>query len=664
MNDDLEKNNDIDDLEAQLSALGIFGDDDDGGAPDPFAGFDFGDDDDDPFATLGGVSEPAPTALSSGDDSGDFDLDKQLEMLLMADQSADESFEVKDISASLPTQSVYDPEVDGMGSVQYVKGSYKKDEERKEKLFANISPGKMLATAVIGAILIIIGAATAILAHSAVLEQQEQVAAVAHFTPIEIPSGVSNNANIIFVNERAVVGEQPFTLLRICAAYSGTFIYFEEHFNPDDYYILLFNQARNLYSRTTFNIEAAHDEGTVLQFGPLSRNTLFLTLHIQCRTSNEFARFNYRLTAPPIHETPVFINQPINVAGGNSDRLVIRHAVFDSVSSTIHFSYMPNHQGAGLRFASQSEGLLVALDEIGHRINPLTKEDSMVYFDRFGLVMGSATFGPILSLESNVDVVFNNLVYFYPSPIVEVTPEQLFGNNQRRPLPVQTGAFTLNLEGMEQQGTNAILTLHGLDENNRRRAVNLDITLRVALENDFIEMPGDVRVSERGSDVIFDMRPYGARLRDVHVSQYSLIIDWVEYEVPSVSVPINVSRFYNLPRIRRYDAELAVTQAFTGLLSYKSGELSRDGLVGLSPELRNSDVLLNGIFAPAEFEGRAMYAASVSTGDLISNYDYLAIVEVLWTAGEGPNLQYYRETFQITARSSDAIWSVTEIIRI
>jgi hypothetical protein len=52
-------------------------------------------------------------------------LDSQLEMLLMADQSADAGFEVKDISAALPTQSVYDPEVDGMGSVQYVKGNYR-----------------------------------------------------------------------------------------------------------------------------------------------------------------------------------------------------------------------------------------------------------------------------------------------------------------------------------------------------------------------------------------------------------------------------------------------------------------------------------------------------------------------------------------------------------
>lgn len=637
MNDDISNTKDTDDLEAQLASLGILGGDD----------------------NLGLNGEPA--LLPSG--NTETDLDKQLEMLLMADQNADKNFEAKDLSITRPTQTVYDSEVDGMGAVQYVKGLFVKEADRKTKLFADITWGKIVVTLIVGMFLIGIGAITAILAYSAVQAQQKYIEAVLHFTPIEIPRDTTNNANIVFINERAFIGEQPFTLNRFSAAYSGTFIYFRETFNPNDYYILLFNQARNLYPRTTFDIVAAPNTGTVLKFGALSRNTLFLTLHIQCRASDEFVRFNYRLITPPIHGAPVFINQPVHVLGDytTAHRLVVRHAVFDSASSKIHFSYMPDLQTAGLRVNRNSDASFVALRDILSVINPLTNENAAVYFDEFGIIIGAATFGPVFSLEGNVKITFNDLLYFYPNPVVEVTPEQLFRNDQSNPIPVQTGKFTLNLEGMSQQGRLIVLTLHGTDETNRRRKTNLDITLRVALNDGFVDMPGYVRVSPYGTDVIFNMSPHGTRLRDAHISQYSLMIDWVEYDVPSVTVLLQVSRFNNMPSIRRHAAELAVTEAFTDLLSHKSGKLSPAGIVGLSPELLRSHELLNEIFAPAEFEGHAMYAVTISAGDLLSNYNYVAMVEVLWTAGEGENFQYFREIFQVTAQSRDSIWSVFEI---
>jgi len=128
-------------------------------------------------------------------------------------------------------------------------------------------------------------------------------------------------------------------------------------------------------------------------------------------------------------------------------------------------------------------------------------------------------------------------------------------------------------------------------------------------------------------------------------------------------MPIHVSRFYNMQSMRRYAAELAVTEAFMGLLAYKSGETTRDGIVGLSPQMLNSAELF-GIFSPADFGGRAMYAATVSAGDMLSNYDYVAIVEVVWTANEGANLQYFREIFEVTAQSQDAVWSVVSVNKI
>ncbi|MCL2456435.1 MAG: hypothetical protein FWD19_02660 [Defluviitaleaceae bacterium] len=707
--DDKKNKNDIDDLEAQLASLGIYGENDD--APDPFANFDFSDEED-PFAALEALSQPAPPQpapkpavtlddldlldelnkkepAQKSDSSEDFDdlaelgydfeefeddsepqpmtadademdFDRQLEMLLAADKSADNAFEVKDIASIMPTQTVYDPEVDGMGTVHYVKGSFVKDSEKKEKLFANISFPKMIATFAIGFIIIVTGAATAITAISTVYAKKTYVSELnRQFTPVEIPVGVSNNTNFIFVNERASINAQPFTLSRISAAYSGTFFYFEENFVPDDFYILLFDQARNLFSQTTFNISAQEEGGTVLRFEQLLPETLFLTLHLQCKKTNETARWQYRLESPPAHETPVFFTEATTVL--DSSPLVISHAVFDNASSTIHFNYRPPQQREGYRISDFIDVPKVAIYEQHTAVTPFTNEDAFVSFAKFNMLVGAATFGPILNLDNRIiDIVFYGLTYFYTNPIFDVTPEKLFANNQDNPIPVQTGDFTLMLEGMKQEASLIILTLHGLDENKRRRATNLGITLRVDIgENNFVEMPGTVHVNPEGlgSDVLFDMRPHGATLREPHISQYSFVVDWVEYDVPSAKVEFNVRRFFNQPSYRRYAPEAAVTEAFLSLLAQKSGEISSDGLVGLSPELKNP----LGLFAPTKFEGRAMYSASVTTGELVTNYDYAAIVEVTWAAEENTNLKFFRETFKVTARSSDNIWTITEI---
>ena len=607
---------------------------------DSLDGFDFGD-----------------QVLSAPSDGGDDDLDKQLEMLLMADQSADAQFEFKDVSAS-PSQSVYDPEVDGIGSVQYVKGTYGADKVQTEKLFANISPGKMVATFVLGVLIICMGAATAIVATFAVRAQQRNIDQFEHFTPVEIPVGTANNANFIFVNERAFIGGQPFTLARISAAYSGTFIYFEENFDPDDYIILLYNQARNLYTRTSFGMNS--ETGTVLQFAPLSRNTLFLTLHIQDRRTDEFVRFSYRFTAPPVHDAPAFINRPVIVEG--SEAVMVRHAAFDSASSTIHFSFEPMVYGAGFRLNPDSEQPIISLRDRFSAPIPFTSENAMIYFEDFGVTVGTATFGPIISLEETVEIFFNDLQYYYPNPIVTVTPAQLFANDQWNPIPVQTGAFTLNLEGMAQQGSFIVLTLHGLDEAGRRRPTTIDMAIRADLaDGSYVLMPGVARVSPYGSDVLFDMMPHGTRLRDVHVSQYSFIVNSVAYTMPSVGVPVQVTRFHNMPGQRRDTAERAVIEAFRGLLSYKSGETTRTGLVGLSQELLNSRALFDIFFEPRAYYGRAMFDVTVSAGDLLSNYDYVAVVEVTWAADEDGDLLYFREVFEVAAQSSDMIWEITEI---
>jgi len=660
MADDFDKlPDDMDDLESQLAALGMLdGDGDDGGLSALLGGGD----DDDPFAMFEALGEGGSTASTPVAMDGDVDLEDQLAALLAADQSADEEFEIRDISASAPTQTVYDPEVEGMGVLQYVKGTFKAEESTsKGKLFEDVSVWKMLATAGIGVLFILVGAASVIFAVLAIRDQEEAIAAVSHFTPLELPTGTANNANFAFINQPMDMGARRFTLSRISAGATGTFFFFDEHFSPDDYIIFLYNQARHLYPLSTFDINAAPGSGTVLQFGSLSRNTLFLTLHIQCRTSHEYVRFEYRFLSPPAHAPVLYLARGVQV-NGDFPGLMIRHAVFDNTSSQIHYSFTHDPRTAGIRMNPNFGENFVSLNDLFSTINNLTNGMSAVYYEDFDITIGKATFGALLSIDGLMHVNFNNLTFFYPSPSFDVTPRDLLDNNQAEPFPVQVGSYTLNLEAMQQQGSLLVLTLHGLDENGLRRETIPDMTIRINAGTRVIFIPGETRSQRRGSDVLFDLAPYLSYIREIPISQYHLLIHSVEFDLPQISIPLQMCPVFNdLPNARRFAAETAVTESFLSLLAYKSGDASIGGIIGVSDAAR--DAFLTKL--PVESVSyRPMYNATVVTGDLVSNYDYLSVVEVQWVSGTGSAIEYFHGIFQVTSRSQDGIWSVVDIRQI
>ena len=662
---------DADDLEAQLAALGLFGESDDTDFDDSFM------DDDDPeaaFAALEALNLPEDegsseemTPMFSADSDGGMDLDKQLEALLMADQTATEAFNLTDLPIAGPVQSVYDPETDGMGVVSYVKGAYDKDADAgPSKLFENVTWLRIAATAIIGLIIIVTGAVTTIMAATAILEHQQAEDAVAHFLPISIPENTANNANAIFLNHSTSIGDQTFTLSRIVTGYSGTYFYFRESFDVDDYIFLLYNQGRNLIARTTFNIAPAPNQGSVLRFGYLPHNTLFLTLYIQCRQTHQQTSFNYRMLNPPTHVTPVYNVRPIGVMSDSVDMggLVIRSAVFDNASSTISYTIHGEGADAGLRMTEGFDVPLVTMQDIFSTITPLTSTEASVHYDEFDITMGSAVFGPVFSLDSRVDVIFHGLSYFHPDPEVSITPSELFYRDQWDPYSVEMGEHTLNLEAMGQQGTLVILVLHGLDGDNRRQRTSLDVELRISTDNGVISIPGQNRIHPlgAGTDVLFELSPYLWEIRDVHLSRYSLVIHSAEIEVPTVTASLHLNNaFETLPSLRLAAAYAATHEAFSGLLSYKSGGLVYEGLTGLSPELKSDGFLLDMFAQRTDLASRPMYSASVVVGSMVSNYDFLSVVEVQWVVGSGSNMEYFQETFQVTSRSTDGVWSVVDI---
>jgi len=645
MNLDLQESDD--DLDAQLAALGLFDDLDDDSGGDDESVFD--------LDAAFGMSE---TGSGAGDET---DLDRQLEMLLMADQTATENFEIKDVSMAGPSQSVYDPEVDGIGMVSYVRGSHDtKSESKSTPIFENVSWATIAVTALLGLVFISVIAVAVLYAAAAIREQQDAIELTEHFVPIELPQNTANNTNTLFINHNIELGEQMFTLTHITAGATGTLFYFAEDIILDDYIFLLYNQAGNLFGRTTFDIERA-TSGSVLMFESLSSNTLFLTLHIQNRQTHEYIRFEYRFLRPPTFAQPVFYSRRMPVESETElhlSGLTLRHGLFDNATSRIHYSFTSTVGDQGYRI---NEANNVSLRDALTLPSRLTAEPAYVYFEDFGIFMGSAVFAPVLSLDSTVHAQFHGIQYFYPAPEVDISVTELFNRDQRGvPHSIPTGTMTLNLEAMEQQGFLVILTMHGVDETNQRRRTDAGMRLRIQTENGEIFVQGSANVAPQGTDMLFNLQPHIQDILTVYMDEYSLVIDWVEYEIPQISMPVPLSTTFNTPSIRRVSAELAVHEAFMSLLAYKSGHIESVGLIGLSNEKRNNDNFMS-LFAPQNTSLRPMYSAVVVTGDLVTNYDYLSIVEVQWVVGEGNEMQYFHVIFQVVSQSQDGIWSIVDV---
>jgi hypothetical protein len=473
--------------------------------------------------------------------------------------------------------------------------------------------------------------------------------------------GIANNANFIQINERLTIGEQNFTLSHISPGFSGTYFYFNESFNPEEYIILLYDQARHLYVRQQFDLRHDAALGTVMRFDPLRQDVAFLTLHIQNKESREYGEFNYRLMSGITFGAPVFLNQPVPLL---SDVVVhsglrISHAEFNNVESAIFYSFSGDETGVGLRQRRNAEGTFLHMRDNFGGLTVLTSEQAALFFPEQNATVGRATFGPLMSLNSQIDLIFRDLYYVYPNPQVDVALRHLFGRNQDEPYTIQMGTFQVHLEAMARQGNLMVLVLHSTNEAGARVTTHMEAQLQVDLgRGRTLSIPaGIVNAAPLGTDVVFDLGPHAAALNNVHIDRYSLVFNYVEFGVPELTATIQLSQAAQQPSPRREAAELAIETAILSRLAYMSGEIALSSVIGFAPELLQDEAVMSP-FTPRNVRERPMYGATVVAGDFYDNYTFLAVVESEWAIGQGANLQFIRTTHQIVARSHEGIWSI------
>jgi uncharacterized membrane protein (DUF485 family) len=612
--------------------------------------------------------ERKPSSYDTGDVGAD-DLDAQLEAMLQADQEASDNYEPMEAKPLVNARSIYDAggiiEESAPGTLVYSKddgpSAFGRKKGKRRSLLAGLTVRKMLVYNFY-VLLISVGLYfIAGLINTAIAEQRNIVAAMAHYIPISLPpTNVANNANFIMIHEKHSLGEQDFSLSHISPGYLGTYFYFMEDFNPDDYAILLYDQERRLYVRQSFDLRHNPALGTVLRFDPLHFDTSFLTLYIQDLRTREYVEFNYRIIGPITFGAPIFINQPMALLPGGDPRngLRISHAEFSNIESAIYYSFTGRFSGVGLRQRDQSENTSVFLrDNIGG-IAVLTEPHATSIFPDRDAFIGRATFGPLVSMGCQVSLSFRDLYYVYPYPPVDIPLRHLSGRDQDDPHVIHLDPFFLNLEAIAQQGHLLILVLHGADNTGYRLPTVVTASLEIDIgRGQTITIPAEqVNVSPIGTDVVFNLIHHIGTLRNVHIDRYTLILHSVEFSVPEVSVTIDLAQAVQQPSNRRRTAVMAIEAAFNSRLSYMSGEIGLHSIVGFDWDLLHSEAMAD--FAPRSLNERPMYGATVVAGDFYDNYTFLAVVESEWAVGSGRDLQFIRTRHQVIARSHEGIWAV------
>jgi hypothetical protein len=611
-----------------------------------------------------GAEADSPAADAPLDE---LDLDSQIEQMLRAEANADDIFnDVTRMEGLVQDKAIYDGDLSNDDENGASWSSYgKKSVKIKAATLMSASDKAAMPVyqaCIIGviAVALILGMGyTAIVTAGTILDRREEAALISHYTSIVQPVNVPNNANFIFINEHAELSGRPFTLSKISAGSTGTYFYFNQNFDPDEYAIALYDQTQTLFQRSHFDMAGSTEDGTILKFDRLNTTTIFLNLFIQDIRTQEAVTFFYRFEELPTMVPSIYLNEPVSLFESGGMDFYIDHARFDNAGSEIFYRFNSDGGTGEIRFGESNDSRsFMQVTEGIHPLPGMTVNPAEARFDEQGVILGKLNLAPVRNLRSNLEITLSDLFYRFPMPRREIDMAALFARRPEEQV-FHVRGHQLALEGMAMQGDYIVLVLHGRDGENNRLETRIDATLTVKTADGAVTLAGENLSGSGGTDVLFDLLPYRTQLFGIPLSQYRLTIHAVEYKIPRFTVNLDLSNHMSTPERRLEAAERVILDAFVSRLRYKSNEIPRGEITGFSDDVLSNRALMRQ-YTPTGAEAAPMYAAHIVSSMLMPDNTLIAVVEDEWIVGIGSGeMSHLRQTHKVVAeRTAGGTWLV------
>ncbi|MCL2707986.1 MAG: hypothetical protein FWF03_02595, partial [Defluviitaleaceae bacterium] len=211
------------------------------------------------------------------------------------------------------------------------------------------------------------------------------------------------------------------------------------------------------------------------------------------------------------------------------------------------------------------------------------------------------------------------------------------------------------------QGNLIVLVFHSENPEGERVKTVMEANLIIETDSGFISVPGRCLSNSEGSDVLFNISGVMGEINGIPLTRYGVEIISLQYEIPRLTMNLDLSRAKNEPSAKKVEAELAVWEAFISRLDYKSGMIGFEEITGFTEEILNDRGLMRN-YAQNNSEGVPMGAAQIVGGVFAEGNKFLAVVDEEWVLFNKGAEEYFARTHKIIAELKSDGWVIIEDI--
>ncbi len=523
----------------------------------------------------------------------------------------------------------------------------------------------IISVLIIGVIFVIIVFASMVGSKSQPVSKSKQTVDLAPYK--------SNKANYIYVSQKAEFDNQQLELTKMLVDSEATLFYFNNKIDVQKYNIILSDNYDVIYGMDLSfiqNLSQSEEEEkeTVLRFEPLNLNAKSIKLSLYNIETGERVNFDFDFNMPLEATSVKYVFDETTEVAKDDVKIKIDNAVFSSAGSIINYTIQSSGNGFSIVQDKGKNSSTVVLEENASTIKKTKKYPSTYTFNNGNTVLGRMDFGSVEDLNSNIYISFNNL---FKSYVVnrDISSTALYNSNSENPVYIDAGNYRVIFEGLGTFDDKVVLVFHGEDKNKKfdsknpngnRVEVRLDAEITSSSASGMeVVLNGVCQSASYGTDMVFPLNESNKELfYGLGTGKLNIRVNSVLVKSDDVKLEFDLSKASTENDNTREKACNDIIDIFKGRLAYKSGEKSKESVMGFGKEvMKNGDVLAE--YAPEKTTEKPQYSAQIISSAVQGDKCY-AVVQEVWKGVNGIKEIHFYRTHKVVAQKGDYFWTVIE----